>query len=199
MLPDFIRVKTRVNRDLLRWVRQQIPTVAPLMQGVAKYHQHEGKHGRIVRNDGSEDPIDFKHVSCESVLNREEMKRFDWEALLQKLTAVAEQVGRAQTQQMLAVAGEAAESVGNVVPAGGELTPDKFLEVFRRVEMDFDPQTLRPKPGLTIALHPDIAASVLPKVKKWEKDPKYKAEYERIISVKREEWRDREANRKLVD
>ena len=169
------------------------------MQGVTTFHQHEGNLGKIVRTDGSEGTIDFKSVSCESVLKREEMKRFDIEALLQKLTAFAKQIGQAQTQQMLALAGEAAESVGNVVRTGGELTPDKFLEVFRRVEMDFDPQTLRPKPGHVIAMHPDVAASVIQKVKEWEKDPKYKEEYERIIAVKREEWRDREANRKLVD
>ena len=199
MLPDFTRVKTCANRDLLRRVRQQIPAEAPLMKGVATFHQHEGKLGKIVCTDGSEGTIGFKSVSCESVLNREEMKRFDIEALLQKLTAFAQQIGQAQTQQMLALAGEAAESVGNVVRTGGELTPDKFLEVFRLVEMDFDPQTLRPKPGHVIAMHPDIAASVIPKVKEWEKDPKHKEEYERIIAVKREEWRDREANRKLVD
>ena len=71
--------------------------------------------------------------------------------------------------------------------------------MFRKVEMDFDPQTLQPKPGFVFVMHPDTAASMVPKVKEWEKDPTIKAEYERIIAVKREEWRDREANRKLVD
>ena len=199
MLPDFTRAKTRFNRDLLRLLRKQIPAVAPLMQGVATLHQHEGKSGQIVRADGSEAPIDYEDVSCESVLNREEMKRFDQEVILQKLTEVAKQIGQAQTQQLLKTAGEAADSVGNVVHAGGELTPDKYLELFRKVERDFDPQTLQPKPGFVWVMHPDMAASVVPKVKEWEKDPAFNAEYERIMAVKREEWRDREANRKLVD
>ena len=199
MLPDFTRIKTRVNRDLLRWVRRQIPAVAPLMQGVATFHQHEGKVGKIVREDESEDSIDYCPVSCEFVLNREEMKHFDLKTIQQKLIEVANEIGQAQTQQMLAAAGEAAESVGNVVRTDGELTPDKFLDVFRQVEMDFDPQTLRPKPGSTFVMHPETAASMVPKVKEWEKDPMLKAEYERIIAVKREDWRDREANRKLVD
>ena len=198
MLPDFKRVKTRVNRELLRLVHRQIPVVAPLMQGMATFHQHEGKIGKIVRADESEDLIDYEFVSCESVLNREEMKRFDLDAILQKLTEFANQIGQAQTQRMLEVAGKAADSVGNVVHAGGELTPDKFLEVFRQVEMDFDPQTLQPAPGRVWVMHPDTAASVVPKVKEWEKNPAYKAEYERIMAVKRGEWRDREANRKLV-
>jgi len=55
------------------------------------------------------------------------------------------------------------------------------------------------KPGFVWVMHPDMAASVVPKVKEWERDPVFSAEYERIMAVKREEWRDREANRKLVD
>ena len=199
MLPDFTRVKTCVNRDLLRWASRQIPVVAPLLREVAKYRQHEGNAGKIVREDESENTIDFQFVSGEIDLNREEMKYFDLKAIQQKLIEVARQIGQAQEQKMLELAGEAAESVGNVVHAGGELTPDKFLEVFRKVEMDFDPQTLQPKPGFKFVMHPDIAASVDQKVKKWKKAPTFIAEYERIIAVKREEWRDREADRKLVD
>ena len=153
----------------------------------------------IVREDKSEDSIDYQSVSCESVLNREEMKRFDFKALLEKLTEFANQIGQAQTRQLLKTAEKAADSVGNVVRARGELTPEKYLEVFRQVEMDFDPQTLQLKPGFVWVMHPDMAASVVPKVEEWEKDLAFKAEYERIMTMKREEWRDREANRKLVD
>jgi len=199
MLPDFTKAKSRANRDLLRWVRRQIPAVTPLIRGVASFHQHEGKIGRMVRPDESEDTIDYQPESFEFVLSRDEMKQFDLQAIQQKLTRLAEQIGQAQTKRMLQVAGEAADSVGNVVHAGGDLTQDKFLEVFRRVQMDFDPATLQPKPGFVWVMHPDMAASVVPKVKEWEKDPAFNAEYERIMAMKREEWRDREANRKLVD
>ena len=199
MLPDFTRAKDRANRDLLRWVGQQIPAVAPLLRGVSTVRQHEGKVGRIVRQDESEASIDFCSISSEFVQNREDMKHSDLKAIQEKLLKVAKDFGQDQTRRMLTAAGEAAESVGNVVDAGGELTPDKFLDLFRKVQMDFDPQTLQPKPGFTFVMHPDTAASVVPKVKEWEKDPRCKAEYERILAEKREEWRDREANRKLVD
>ena len=181
MLPNFTKVRTRANRDLLRWVRQQIPALTPLLHGVATFQQHEGKIGRIVRADESEDSIDYQPVSSQFVLNREEMKRSDLKTLQQKLTEVANQIGQAQTQKMLETVGEAADSVGNVVHASGEWTSDTVLEVIRRVEMDFDPQTLQPEPGWVWVMHPDMAASVVPKVKEWEKDPAFNAEHERII------------------
>ena len=195
MLPDFTRVKTRTNRDLGRWVRQQIPIVAPLLKGVATFQQHEGRTSTIVREDGSEDPTDYHTISGESVMNRDEMKRFDLEVVHQKLRELAIQIGQAQTQGLLKAVEKAANSVGNVVHAGGKLTPDKYLEVFRKIEMDFDPQTLQPTVGHVQVMHPDMAT----KVKEWEKNPVFKAEFEQIMAVKREEWRDREANRKLVD
>jgi hypothetical protein len=127
------------------------------------------------------------------------MRQFDMQAIQRKLIELARRVGEAQAKRMLEVAGEAADSVGNAVHADGELTPDKFLEVFRRVQMDFDPDTLQPGRDFVWVMHPDTAASVVPKIKEWENDPVFNARYEAIISLKREEWRDREASRKLAD
>jgi hypothetical protein len=199
MLPDLAKVKSRANRDILRWVRQQIPVVTPLIQGVATFRQHEGRVGRMIRTDDSEASIDYHQSEFRFELNRDEMLQFNLQSIRQKLMELARKVGEAQSKRMLEVAGEAADSVGNVVHAGGELTALKFLEVIRRVQMDFDPNTLEPAPGFVWVMHPDTAASVVPKVKEWEKDPEFKAHYEQVMGVKREEWRDREANRKLVD
>ena len=195
MLPDFTRVKTRTNRDLGRWVRQQIPIVAPLLKGVATFQQHEGRTSTIVREDGSEDPTDYHTISAETVTNRDEMKRFDLKAIHQTLRELAIQIGQAQTQKLLDAVEQAANSVGNVVHTHGQLTPDKYLEAYRIREIDFDPQTRQPTAGHVEVMPPDMAA----KVKEWEKNPVFKAEFEQIMAVKREEWRDREANRKLVD
>jgi hypothetical protein len=199
VLPDFTKAKARANRDLLRWVRQQVPAVTPLIQGVATVRQHEGQSSRFVRADRSEDAIEYRAESFEFSLDREEMKHFSLPAIQRKLTDLATRIGEAQTKRMLEVAGAAADSVGNVVHTGGTLTPDHLLEVFRKVEMDFDPDTGMPTPGFVWVMHPDMAATVVPKAKEWEKDPAFQREHERILTTKREEWRVREARRKLVD
>lgn len=199
MFPDFTKAKAKVNRDLLRWVQQQVPALTPLIQGVATVRQHEGRSSKLVRVDRSEGEIEYHSESFEFSLDREEMKRFDLSAIQRKLTDLATRIGQAQTKRMLEVAGEAADSVGNVVDSGGNMTADHLLEVLRKVEMDFDPVTLMPKPGFVWVMHPDTAAAVVPKAKEWEKDPAFQAEYERILRVKREDWRVREARRQLVD
>jgi hypothetical protein len=147
MLPDFRKVKSRANRDLLRWVRQQVPAVTPLIQGVARFAQHEGSIGRMVRTDDSEETIDYRPSAFKFGLERDEMRRFNLPAIQEKLIGLAKEIGKDQEKRMLETVSEAAESVGNVVNAGGDLTADKFLEMFRRVQMDFDAKTLQPKPG----------------------------------------------------
>lgn len=199
MLPDFKGVKARIERDLCRWTMQQIPAGSPLLQKVPTFHQHEGKTVRIIREDGAEAPAGHYSVSSEIVQSRDDMKHSDLKSIREKLTNIAKQFGEAQTEQLLVAAGEAAEAVDNVVDAAGQLTSDKFLDVFRKVEMDFDSYTLQPKSGPFFAMHPQTAASVVTKLKEWERDPDFKAKCEKVIAVKREEWRDREANRRLVD
>jgi hypothetical protein len=198
VLPDFAEAKARAQRDLIRAVEQQVPIVAPLLKGVARFRQHEGGGTHLTRADNSESTIKYQRSEFSFTLSREEFKRFDLSVILQKLVALARQMGEDQTKRMLEVVKEAADEVGNVVHADGELTQEKFLEVFRRVEMDFDPKTLKLLPGFSFVMHPDMAAKVLPKVQEWEKDSEFNAKYERIMATKREDWRDREARRKLV-
>lgn len=198
MLPDFTKAKARAERHLLRIVKQQVPIVAPLLKGVATYVQHEGLGSHLTRADNSTSTINYQHFEFPMTFSREELKRFDLSVVLQRLADLAQQMGEAQTKRMLEVVGEAADEVGNVVHAGGELTQDKFIEICRKVEMDFDPKTLKLLPGFTFVMHPEMAAKVVPKMQEWEKDPEFNAKYEHIMATKRGEWRDREARRKLV-
>ena len=200
MLPDFPKAKARANRDLLRWVQRQVPAVTPIIRGVSTFRQHEGRIGKVVRVDKTEGDIEYEGQGFEFSMNREDMRQFDLAQIQKKLTELASQIGQAQSKKLLEMAGKAADSVGNVVNAEGKpLTPEKFLEIFKKVQMDFDPKTLKEKPGFMFVMHPDVAAKVVPKVKEWEKDPKFNAEYERIMDENREAWRAREANRKLVE
>jgi hypothetical protein len=198
MLPDFVRFKRHLNRSLARWVQQQIPIVAPLLRDIATFRQHEGKSGKIARADESESVIEYHQSSFEFTMTREEMMKSGLPAIQRKLMELAEHIASDQKRQLLDLAGRAAESSGNVVHAGSDLTPDNLLDLISRVPEDFDPQTLEPEPGPVFVLHPDTAAKVLPQAKEWERDPGFKAKLDKIKDKKREEWRDREADRKLV-
>ena len=199
MLPDFTKIKARAQRDFLRQVEQQVPNLSPLLKGVAKFRQHEGCESQLTRIDDSKSATEFRQIESTFTMTREEHKQFNPSSIVAKLLNVAKEIGAGQTRHMLEVAGKAADEVGNVVHANGEFTQETFLDIFRTVAIDFDPETLQIAPGFVWVMHPNMADRVLPKVKEWEKDAAFNAKYENILSIKREEWRDREARRKLVD
>jgi hypothetical protein len=198
MLPDFIRVKRNLNRNLAKWVQLQIPLVAPLLAGIATFRQHEGKQAKITRTDKSEGKIEYHQSSFEFAMTSEEMRFSTLPAIQEKLLELAKRVGSVQEKQLLEMATKGANSSGNVVHTGPNFTPDNLLELIRRVPEDFDSRTLEREGGPVFVLHPDTAAKVLPQAKEWEKDPEFKAKLDAIMERKREEWRDREADRKLV-
>jgi hypothetical protein len=198
MLPDFPKAKARLNRDLLRWVREQIPALTPLLQGIQTFRQHEGRVANIVRQDQSEAGVEYHQSSVKFETHRDEMRTLDLNALKQKLMDLAKRLGEEQEKNFLQFVSKTAESTGNVVKAEGEFTPDHLLELISRLPEDFDPETLERVPGAVFVLHPETAAKLLPKAKGWEQNPEFKAKLKDITNRKREEWRDREANRKLV-
>ena len=198
MFPDFPIVKERGNRLLLSWTQSQIPLISPLLRGVSRTRQYEGATGEIIRPDASSAKLEYPPTEFEFVLSREEMKEFDLQRLQAKLLELAKHFADSQKKQMLQKVSQAAESVGNVVDAQGKLTKEHILEMFRRVQMDFDPVTGEPRMP-TLVAHPDTIAKLMEQAKEWEKDPEFLAEHERIMETKKDEWNARESNRKLVD
>ena len=163
MLPDFAEAKVRAGRDLLRAVEQEVPNIAPLLKGIAKFRQHEGRGSHLTRADNSKSAINYQRFEFSFTLSHEELKRFDLSVVRQKLVDLARQMAEEQTKRMLEVVIETAYEVGNVVHAGGELTQDKLIDIFCRVEMDFDTKTLKLLPGFSFVMHPEVAAKVVPK------------------------------------
>jgi hypothetical protein len=84
VLPDFVRVKQLMNRRLLRWVETQISATTPLIQGVSRFTQHEGKISTLQRLDDFKSDINFREAGAEFTQTREEMRHFDMEATKRK-------------------------------------------------------------------------------------------------------------------
>ena len=198
MLPDFPRVKTRARRAFQRAVRNQILQHAPLLGQISHHLVHEGNRGRLTRQDGSEDPIGFEEGRAELEIPREQMKSITVEQLMEHVSLIAEQFAGQQMTLLFSRVGQAVESVGNVVSATELGNREAFLEMQRRLEVDFDPDTLQPRNQM-IVLHPDQMEGFLAQMREWEADPTFVAELERIRQAQLEAWRAREDSRRLVD
>jgi hypothetical protein len=99
MLPDFIRVKRNLNRNLVKWMQLQIPLLTPLLVGIATFRQHEGKQARITRTDKSEGKIEYHQLRFEFAMSRDEMKCSTLPAIQEKLLELAKRVGLGQLRK----------------------------------------------------------------------------------------------------
>jgi hypothetical protein len=159
---------------------------------------HEGRTARLTRADRSTDEIAFQEAKAELTIPREQMRRVTIEQLLEHVATMAEQFAGHQVRLMFSRITKAVEEVGNAVSAADLGTKEAFLESQRRLQVEFDPDTLEPK-NLVIVLHPDQVERFKAEAEEWEKDPDFRAEMARIRQQQIEDWRARENRRKLVD
>ena len=69
-------------------------------------------------------------------------------------------------------------------------------DMLEKIHIDFDKNGQPRMPNMVI--HPDTLERIRPKLAEWEADPAIKKRRIEILAKKKEEWRDRESNRKLV-
>jgi hypothetical protein len=198
MVPDYPSIKAHARQTLMEWTQRQVPLLGPLLRDISRSRQHEGASARLVRADGSEGRMDYPESSFSFSLERAEMRSFDMARIQSKLLELAKKFADAQEQMMFRHLSEAVDATGNTVDTGGDMQPKHLLEMMRKIRMDFDPVTNEPK-GLAFVVHPDALDRLMAKWKSWEQDPAFVQEYESILAQKREEWRARESDRRLVD
>jgi hypothetical protein len=198
MLPDFPEVKSFARRTFIRAIRQCIPQHEPLLAGIRHSQVHEGSSARLTRLDESTDQIEFQAAHANLEITRDQMRRITVDQLLEHVSHLAEQFAEQQARLMFTRISEAAEQVGNAVSAAELGMKEAFLEIQRRLEVDFYPDTLEPK-NQVLVMHPDQVEKFMAETDKWEKDTEFVAEMGRIRQQQIEAWRARENRRKLVD
>ena len=198
MLPDYPSVKQKINSLLRRYLKAEIVRRSPILKEIRQTVQHEGREGTFGDVDGRESPIKYKEVAASYSLTRDEMRQPDFQLVLSKFAAMAETFAEGQSKIFFDTVSEAVESVGNVVDAKGKLTKEAFLELMRKMQGDFNPQTGEPQRP-TLVLHPDTLAEIKDELKSWEKDPAFVAALSAIEHQQRLDWHDRESSRRLAD
>jgi hypothetical protein len=198
MLPDFPEFKKRATAEIVAGIELRIPHVAPLLAGIRRTRIHEGTRATLTRADASTDSMDFIKAGAELAIPSEHMKHVTPGELVAHITAIAEQLAEHQSRVLIETISRATESTGNVVSASDLGMKAAFLEMERRIESDFDPDTLQRK-GISLVVHPSQAEKLMALAAEWENDQDFQAELAAIRSQKLEEWRARERDRSLVD
>jgi hypothetical protein len=197
MLPDFPQIKARSVELALFRFKQEVSQDGILGQ-IRSMAFFEGTDFKASDVDGYEDQFQLKLLSTPIEMNHQELLERGIMAFIDALKRTVEPQRDAMKQMLFQRATEAIERVDNKVDANGKpLSGDLFLELLERMEIGFDEEG-KPEMG-TLVIHPSQA-------EEWKRleaqliaDPEFQRKYGELMLRKRDFWRDRESNRKLVD
>ena len=166
----------------------------PLLANIPSHVMHEGQGFDLKREDGSEEKSDFKKVTGEILINLEEMQEKGEAAIDEALSSASKQMLETQKKMLF-------ETLDRTVPkhdAGGRpLSAEILLETWQTMEFTFDENGNWQHPQIVV--NPVQGPRLEKELKRLENEPELKIRLEELIARKKNEWNDREANRKLVD
>lgn len=197
MLPDFLNVKGKLeimfDYAFMQYLSLHLGPVANVPVSLA----FEGNKTILVREDGSVEEMNPKQATAELQVDLTEFEKINEEVVINKIDGVAEEMAGQKAKSFYEEVGKAAEEVGNVVDADGKpFSMDLFFEGLEKIDIDFD-EAGNPS-GLMCPVHPKLFPSIAKVIEQAKDDPEINKRYDAIMDRKREEWRVRESNRKLV-
>jgi hypothetical protein len=199
MLPDFPEVKARLLRLVSIDYRRQI-NADNLIGQISAMPYFEGGHFSNGDVEGyiEVSPAEIKMIPYE--IERSAILQEGTLAFVKSLQSAA-QIHLEELHKMLyRKHGEATARVGNQVDAGGApFSADLYFEMLEKLQIDFDDLGRPDTASTRMVMHPDTADRVIPLMQAWETDETFQQRYRDLMLRKRDDWRDRESNRKLAD
>jgi hypothetical protein len=197
LLPDYPRIKAELAARLLRFLRIRHDFhLGPLSQ-IPRIRFHEGEAYSLKRSSGEEEPGEFKETAASITIKHDEVPSMTLDSLLQRFDEAAQEMARQQAEGVYGSISEAMERAGNVFDARGQrLTAQMIIEALSKIQIDFNRDGSPRMPEMHI--HPSFVDAVRLAGEELEKNPALKRQFRQVLEEKKEEWRAREASRRLV-
>ena len=192
MLPDYPVVKDKYSR--LMGIAMQLHAEQGLVgtMGIGTRIIHEGDHFSVQHEDGTIDSKPFFTAKSMMEIRVDEYNDMTQTDVLERVSDVADDLLAQRDRHIIHTLDEVVEKTGNVFNV--KSNPDSLIDALSSMEMEFDSGT----PKIHLLVHPSKRAEVEELWRQIETDPRLKRKMDNLMDVKRREWRDREALRKLV-
>lgn len=198
MLPDFLNIKRELS--LIRYESISSNLFGdPVLSKIRTYRQHEGNRFTIFREDGTQSTSDQREIRSELVtFDLKDIQARGERAIFESLAPARQQVATAGRRLFSERLKE--EPIPATHAKGRPFTAELYLEMLETVVLEFDEEGNRKDLDFWQEHpNPQLLARVESEKKRFESEPDLQEKLDALIARKRQEWNDREANRKLVD
>jgi hypothetical protein len=197
MLSDFPKIKRKLQEGMTQYL-QDLVRQDPLLSQIKHEHHFEGNRMSMKTENGVQESSGYKEISGGLQIKKEDIITKGPGAFIENIQKMAEEIQKKQVKFVLNDIKEITDKTGHVVNGKGQpFTFELFMELFKKIWIDFDDQGNPYFPTLVIS--PEMGVKIKDKLKEWESNPEYRKKFEELIEQKRKEWNDRESHRKLVD
>ena len=199
MLPDFPKLKERLLLLAQFHCRQQIEADGPIGR-IPVIPYFEGRKFVTGDVDGHVENSAEEVIEIPCEIERSAIIERGIDAYVESLKKIAGSQVQAMHKMLFRKHSEATARVGNQIDAGGQpFSADLYFQMLETVPIDFDSHGRPDISATRLVMHPDQAEHVQSLMTQWQADESFPSRYKEIMLRKREGWRDRESNRKLVD
>ncbi len=157
----------------------------------------EGDASAIERASGEVEATQFQPAHAELQVAIAEIPSLTLGEVLQRLDKMAESLAGQIAEGFYRTIGEVLEGAGQSISAHGRpLSAEHILEVLTKIHIDFDASG---KPRLPeMHIHPRMQEAAERAMAELQSNAELGRQWESLIVQKKEEWRAREASRRLV-
>lgn len=190
MLPDFPSLREALDTVANLRIHAKMREYWPVLKSIRGITQHEGSNHSF-HQEGFGTIVQSPEMHQTKIeIGLADIPELVGEKLSQKLDEIAVDMARQASEQFYSRITEATDKAGNSFDAGGKpLSQELALRMFERVE--WTPQSV-------FLANPATAEAIGKQWREWEKDREFMTKFNDLMVRKKEEWRDRESNRKLV-
>ena len=195
MLPDYTETKRLFGRYFQAYMRQKARAISPLTDVQTRY-LHEGRGMRVIRPDDSESNSEVQLLSSTMEVRFDEVPDLTLEKTIAKFDEIILDMVRQQTGFALGRVSAEIPSTQSIDAKGKKLDAELILEMLEAIQLEFYPD------GHPHELH--VIGSLFTEERlraadeEFRNRPELQMRHDELMERKREEWRAREASRKLV-
>lgn len=195
MLPDFPETKRMFSRFFRTYMRLKIREVSPYSAVQTRY-LHEGQAMKITRADQSESTSGMEQLAASLEIKFEEIENLTFQKAIEKHDIMISDMVQKQTQFIRKRMSSEIPESQTLDGKGRKFDGKVVIDMLEKMQIEFNPDG---SPHEIFVDGPLFTQERLAAVyKEFNSNPELKKKFNEMMEKKKEEWRDREADRKLV-
>ena len=196
MLPRFKKIDQAMEELFNELIFRYSHALDPIFSNVTTYIVHEGTKTVMKVGDTLQEDSLFE-ASAEYEIKLDRFPTFSFKDFNDCAREVGTKFLSQKKKNLFETLDRVTHETGNVVDGGGKpLDHEVLFEALDAIQINFDEHGKPEMPSLVV--HPDVMPRLEKLSKEAEESPILKKRHEDLMSRKREEFLEREADRKLV-